>query len=846
MVLDVLKLIFLKFTRLELKQAAYALWRAKSYSLTMILTLGFTLGALLTALQLNYQILAAPLPYPQPQQLYLVRGQTYTGDKQNYANLMTLAGAVKLYQQATLWSATDEAQAAAPAQIQQAALVAFGNEVIRSHEDGPQVRVGYISPEYFRLLEVPFGAGQALQASDGLEQHSAVVVISDRLWQRLYQRSPNAIGQSLQLGTVSFRIIGVTAANFVEPALLGPGQYTDLWLPWDFNPTYQELKNWWGALAPDHHLLLRLKDGTDAAKLAQRLSLPLNQAYRDAVDASPYAAHFVQSRIAVSLQPLAQVIQADSATTSLLALTGCVLLLGIALVNLSQLWLARHFSQQQQYAVRVALGAQPAQLTAMAFRELLWLISIASVLALLLCAALLPLIRLLAAPYLARMQELNLQPQLWLLLLIMLLGLGYAGCRAFQPKFSLSQLQQQLQRSGKGGTGQQQRSVAFWLLASQAAVTTLLLGCSAQLGLKAWQQLLQPPGFSTVNIQHLVLNRVGRQAPTTDELLQLRDHLATKPGIAMAALASSMMLDFNQQSVQDSLSWPADTEDQQSALRLESSYTDHQLLPLLQAKLLSGRFFNERDLREQQHGVVINATAAAKLLQQVGQPAKHQTLIGQRLLLNGDTPVEVVGVVADFSLSLNPEQPRLWLPNFYHFLPDLLLHYQSAQPFNTVQRYDTAQLNHWLAEVNPVYRVQRSDWLEDKRRHSQFLSRLTLALTLALSFTGLLLAAIGSYGVLSYQLQLRHYELAVRQALGARPQQLRWQLLRDYLPPLAAGCAVAAGLLGLFVQWQWLSGTGLIMDMALSCLMVLMLTLLVLLHRSRQLLQRPIQRQLVS
>ena len=74
MVLD-----FLKLTGLELKQAAFALWRAKSYSLTMILTLGLTLGALLTALQLNYQILAAPLPYPQAQQLdgggrYLIPG----------------------------------------------------------------------------------------------------------------------------------------------------------------------------------------------------------------------------------------------------------------------------------------------------------------------------------------------------------------------------------------------------------------------------------------------------------------------------------------------------------------------------------------------------------------------------------------------------------------------------------------------------------------------------------------------------------------------------------------------------------------------------------------------------
>lgn len=833
----------------ELSLAAHLLWRAKSYSLTMILTLSLTLSALLTALQLNYQILAAPLPYPQAQQLYLVRGQSYTGDQQDYANLMTVAGAVKLYQQAQVWSKPDTSAAAS---VQQQALVAFDTDVIRNQDNSPEVKVGFISPDYFSLLEVPMAAGHSMQVADGLGQQSAVVVISDKLWQQLYQRSPEAIGKSLQLGALSFRIIGVTAASFVEPALLGPGQHTDLWLPWDFNPTYREYKNWWGALAPDHHLLLRLTEHTDPAKLSQQLSLPLNQAYREAVDASPYAQHFIESRIGVSLQPLAEVIRADSAHTSLLALTGCLLLLCIAGVNLSQLWLARHFSQQRQQAIRVALGARSSQLIAQTFSELLWLILIASLLALLLCAATLPLIRLLAAPYLARLQELTLQPQIWLGMLLTLLPLAYMSSRVLQSKFTLPILQQQLQRSGKGASGQQQRRFTLWLLAGQASATTLLLVFCAQLGLQALTQLKQQPGFAIQQVQQVVLNHLSTKPATTAELLALRDHLSSKSGIEIAALASSTLLDFNNQSVQDSLSWPELTGHsvtRHKALRLESSYIDSQLLPLLQTRLLHGRFFTDNDQREQNPVVMMNATAAKLLLQQKLQiqtdtdllrdnSANIVKIIGQRLLLNGDTPVEVVGVVSDFSLTLEPEKPRLWLPSFYHFLPDLLLRYKTATT------HSTAQLNRWLAEVAPAYRVQRNELLSEKRQRSQFLIRLTLFLALGLSIAGLLLAAIGSYGVLSYQLGLRRYELAVRQALGARPRQLLRQLLRDYLPPVAAGCLLTVVVVAIFLKQSGAAITDYISLLSLSCLSVLLLTIGVILHRSRLIVLQTIQQRL--
>jgi predicted permease len=795
-----------------LQAAAAALLRAKSYSLTLILILALTLGTLLTVLQLNYQILAAPLPYPQAERLYVVRGQTYQADKQEYNNLLTLAGAVKLYQQAANWSlpttlpqVPQQRAQQLPAQqpaIEQQALVAFQQDVIRNRDDSPELHVGYVSPEYFSLLQVPMAAGRALMPTDGLDQQHAVVVISDRLWRLLFQRDPAALGQQLQLGTVSFRIIGVTAATFIEPALLGPGQHTDLWLPWDYNPTYQAFRHWWGALAPDHHLIFKLAPQTDAAQLAQQLSVPLNQAYRTAVDASPYAEHFVQSRIGISLHPLRQVIQADSQSHSLLALLGALLLLLIALVSLAQLFLARQHSRQQQHAIRFALGASPQQVAQQTFAELLIICLTSAVLALWLSAGLIPWIRDWGQGYLPRMRELRLELSLWFGLLALLLPLAYGASRVKQAKADMSALQQQLQRSGKGSHTQHTRT-GRRLLAAQALVATVLLFCCLQLATHSSHLLGQAPGFSPQRVQQLTLNRQSAdataRAPLAD-LLAIRSALQQQTGIELTALTSSIMLDFTDQSVQDSLSWP---DQAVQPLRLESNYSDGQVIPLLQIPLLSGRTFNAQELQQQATVVLINASAAKQLWQR--QPKKNaarssadaaSAMVGQRLLLNGDTAVTVVGVVADLQLNAKAEPPRLWLANFYHFLPDVLLKYQSGSRYLTVP-----QLNQLLAQVAPDYRVQSAELLEQKMQRSQFLLRLSLVFSLLLSLTALLLAFIGYYGVLTDQLRLRRYEIAIHVALGARPAQLRRQLLRDYLMPVAWGASFAS--LCWAVLWYW-------------------------------------------
>lgn len=867
---------------------------SRRFSYLVLLTLTLPLATVLIALHLFYQLLFAPLPYPQAEQLYLVRGQQLKGSEVLYANLMTAAGTAELYQQQFAWSQRVATHAKTQTQVQQpptgiiqAALLAYGTDVARDHPASPQVAVAYISPEYFSLLQAPFLTGQSLatqpSAVGGAKPHPMIdasapagpeAVISYQLWQRLFAGDKQILQQHVQIGTQRFKVVGVLAKDFVEPAILHPGQQTDIWLPWAFNPTYQQYRHWWGALAPDHHLLVKLAPAVQADLLAAQLSDLLNAEYRSQVRQSPYAAHFVEASISISMQPLLEVLQHNTKGFSQFLLIGCGLLLFIALLNVSQLLLARSDSQQPQQAVRLALGANPAELADRQFCEITLLLLVATGLAGLLLSLSLPIMQQAAAGYLARLPELTVRP--WLVLSPLgLLPPLYLLNQLQAKRRNYQWLQQQLQRSGKGSAAQQHRQ-ATSLLAAHGFFSSVLLLLALLLAQSAWQRLLPVTGLQLTNVQQLQLSYVavdGKPASTAD-LIAIRDLLAnqlrTTSQHPTAALAYSPVLDFQALSVQDSLSWPQTTA-RQAVVRVESTYSDHQLPALLGLQQLSGSWpAADALLNKTPLELVINLSAARQLLaiqnsvgvspQDGPLPASDiaiaRSLTGKQLLFNGDTAAYIAAVVADLQLpSLQPAQaddvPRAWISNLYHFLPAVYLRY--PQPAISLS---PETLNQLLASVNPAFKVQRLTWLADAWHRSQRLARLTLALSLLLSAIAVLLVVGGISAVLSYQLLLQQYQLSVHRALGAPPAQLLYLLLRRYLLPVGVGATVGMITMYLSIRQQWLAELlGNHLNQTLSdrwfqhhCLSVgvvlLIVCFLLLVRQNQQLHQLPVQRLL--
>ncbi len=247
----------------DFKTAFNSLLRAKGYVFTIVITLGVTLGALVAMFNLNYQLLAAPLPYPDQDRLYIVKGNAYKNGQLAFADVNSYPALVESYKDKENF-------------FVQKALITVDQDIIRSLPDTPQVNTSFITPEYLKLLQAPMQLGRNFNDGEGLGARSAVIVISYNTWLKVYKQDPDILNKTLQFGEVSFKIIGVTAQYFIEPQFDGVGRMTDVWLPWDYSVAGEHTQHSWTRLKSGQHLVVKLKAGAQPNTLETILTKKLN------------------------------------------------------------------------------------------------------------------------------------------------------------------------------------------------------------------------------------------------------------------------------------------------------------------------------------------------------------------------------------------------------------------------------------------------------------------------------------------------------------------------------------------------------------------------------------------
>jgi predicted permease len=328
-----------------------------------------------------------------------------------------------------------------------------------------------------------------------------------------------------------------------------------------------------------------------------------------------------------------------------------------------------------------------------------------------------------------------------------------------------------------GGTGKGVRRNVLVIL--QVAVCTLVL-----VGMGLCQRSLYnlrhvDPGFSARNLIAMAVYPQTESFPEAKgkELFEdLRRQISSLPGVEAVTLASDLPL-------MGASPEPVQFPGEPKTTAVSHSVVDADYFDTFRIRLLSGRVFNSFDREKSPEVVVVNHKLAETLWP--GQDA-----VGKAIIV-GDKPrkATVVGVVADGRYLDVDEAPR---PFFYYALSQ---HYQGS--IHIVARTaGNPQL--WM---EPMARTLRGldvvvldpftfdSWLN----LALFFERVTAAGVAGLSGLGLLLAAIGLFGAISYSVSERRKELGIRVALGARPGQLLEMVVRHTL--LVAGAGVGLGLL---------------------------------------------------
>ncbi|RRS09733.1 FtsX-like permease family protein [Pseudoalteromonas sp. J010] len=758
----------------SINMAWQRLKRHISYTVTIILTLGLALGALVSTYNLNYQLLAAPLPYPDAERLMLLRGALVDDNNEiKQSNFIPHAGSLTSY----------EKQPQFP-EIESIALQNISIDVEQSLPSSPTFNIGAITPEYMQLLDAPMALGRYFSSDEGLDSQQPVAMISYSVWQQYFAGNPDVLEKTVVFKGVSFKIIGVTASQFDEPVLSTPNWHTDVWLTYDYNdsPAPQ-----WQRNNIQTYQILKLHKSADSQtaqlSLENWFNEQLHQQTRGMQD-------FANSRVKLELIPFKTRIVGDASQVSLMMLLGSIVLLLIALSNICNLVLSRAVEQQKNFAVQAALGARPSHLFHHIVTELGLLFTCAAAISLVVATAIIWLLKSGMAGPLARLQTLQLELHTVVFALMTSAALCLMLAWIVSRQLNYQNIIRQLQSSGKGTGVQISATTRNLLISFQLLICLSLLTVCLGVFQTSWQHLQRETGIKEQNTYQVALN-LGTllQQMTLEErrqlLLSALDSLRALPQVEHAGIGgyppiSYWVPGFSSRQMQFEPGIKKNSFEFQSTAGTTSYFN------AFGTKLIDGRAFTMEEAINNESVVIINQYLARQLRE------RGQVLGAKLYSRNSQNSVEVIGVVDDIYLPNQPNIARIFIPAIPTGYPFIMIETKANTGISK------AEINQLLVDIHPqmrVYNFQSTTTL--LATHLQR-DRVASIFTLVLSVIALVLAAIGIYGVCKYNIALRRFELGVRMSIGATPITVLILILKDNLRPLLiAVCASACILLSI-------------------------------------------------
>jgi predicted permease len=316
----------------DLQYAGRQMMKSPGFAFIAILTLALGIGANTTIFSVVNGVLLNPLPYPESNRLV-----TLFHHKSNFSK-----GSIS-YLNFLDWQRDNRSFDA---------MVAYRNSngmTLTGSGEPEKVKSEMVSAGFFELMGVKLVSGRAFTADEDRLGAAPVVMISEGLWKRKFASNPRIVGQVITLDGQPRTIIGIVPASFrfqqwnfhPAEAYTAIGEYKE--------PQFRDRTAAWGTDA-----IARLKPGVTLAGAAQdmqRVNHGLEATYPD-----------VDAGIATTIVPLKEQIVGDVQPVLLVLMGAVLFVLLIACVNVANLQLARATAREREFAVRVALGAQPSRL----------------------------------------------------------------------------------------------------------------------------------------------------------------------------------------------------------------------------------------------------------------------------------------------------------------------------------------------------------------------------------------------------------------------------------------------------------------------------------------------------
>jgi len=639
-----------------------------------------------------------------------------------------------------------------------------------------------VSGNYFDALEVGAYRGRLLGKDDDRAGAPPVAVATYAGWRKFLNGDEAAIGKTVSINGQNFTLIGVAAPDFRGTvAVLTPAFYVPLVQQPLLQPGATDLRDrreaTWLSLAA------RLKPGTTRALARERLSSIGAQLAAD------YPRKANEGGVAITVEPLRGVpgeLRGGLVAFSALLFVLTALLLLVACVNVASLLLARGETRRHEIAMRFVLGAGRGRVILQLMSESALLSLVAGALGLALSSAACRALSHIDPPVPVPLSidvPIDAAALGFALVCTIVTALGFGLVPALRVSSHAPAGDATL--SGARATGRRSR-LGSALVVAQIALTMILL-TGGGLFMRAMQRAAAiDPGFDVNGVLAADFNLEPSGYSEARRLAlesSIIERLETVPGIDAAAVAALVPLDFTRMSEGD-FQVPGRSGDALSPFVNLVSPGYFRTLDIR----LQGRDFDAHDVKGATEVCVVNATLAKTL-------AADGDVVGRSFAFgDGDEHhmLTVVGVVPDGKYASLDETtgPFMFLPLAQWPRAEMALIVKTRLPANTL----AIELREAMHAIDPSLPPAQVRSLADILALSLLPQRIAALTSLALGAIGLLLAAVGLYGLIAMHVTARTREFGVRLSLGATPRRIQSDVIRRGAVLAALGLLIGTAL----------------------------------------------------